>query len=115
METMFNAPDSKRKCAPAVRESDAKFGKSLEDAAKNHRTNRERFFGRHTDEPRQPVFRHALFSEHVPWMHKDGSAELLGCTPDWLQRRVVQIQYVDATSMRIGINVRTDLHAVQSQ
>src|SRR6266446_3374665 len=85
MKCVFDSSDREWERAAAMREGDAKFRKSLEHAAKNHRADRERRFGRHSDEPRQPVIRHALSAEHVPWVNEDRPAKLLGHTPDRLQ------------------------------
>ena len=115
MKCMFDSSDCEWKRAAAMGEGDAKFRKSLEDAAKNHRADRERRFGWHSDEPRQPVIRHALSAEHVPGVNEDRPAKLLGHTPDRLQRRIVQIQSVDATGVRVRVHVRANLRAAQSQ
>ena len=91
MKRMLDAADREWKRAAAVGKSDAKIRKSLEDAAKDHRANRERSFGRHTNEPWQPIFRHPLFAEHVPGMNEDRRIELLGRGPDGLKGCIVEI------------------------
>ncbi len=103
------------KRAAAVGESDAQFRETLEDAAENHRANRERSFSRHPDEPRQPVFRHAFLADHVPGMNEDGSVELFRRAPDGLKRSIIEIQGVDPAGVRICVHVRADLRAAQSQ
>ena len=112
---MLDAADGEWKRAAAVREGDAQLRKALEDAAENHRANRERSFGRHADEPRQPVFRHALLAKHVPWMNEDRSVELLGRAPDRLQRCVIEIQRIDAAEMLVRVDVGADLRAAQAE
>ena len=47
-----------------------------EHAAKNHRTNRQSRFGRHADQPRQPVEPHSFLAEHLPGVHEYRRAEL---------------------------------------
>src|ERR1700681_1549791 len=85
MKSMLNATDGNGKRAAAVREGDAKFGKSIEHTAEHHRTNCQRRFSWHADKPRQPILWHSLFAEHVPRMNEDGRVELLGCAPDGLE------------------------------
>src|SRR5438477_6498898 len=103
------------KRASTVCESDAQFRESLEDAAENHRTNGERSLSWHSDEPRQPIFWHAFLAEHVPGMNEDGSVELFRRAPNRLKRRIIEIQSIDASGVRICVHVRTDLCAAQSQ
>ena len=115
VEPVFDAADGERERAAAVSEGDTELRKPLEHTAEDHRADRERRLGWHTDEPGQPVFRHAFLSGHVPRMNEDGRAELLRGAPDRLQGRVVQVQSIDATEMRIGVDMRADLRATQSQ
>src|SRR5436853_6281316 len=98
-----------------MRESDPEFWKTLEDAAENHRTDRQRGLGRHADEPWQPVFRHALFAEHIPWMNEDRGAELFRRAPNRLKGSVVQVESVDAAEVRVRVHMRADLRAAQPQ
>src|SRR5215475_7358704 len=67
---VIDAPDSKWKRAAAVRKSNTKAREPFEDAAKNHGTDRERRLCRHTNQPRQPIFRHTLTAQHVPRVNK---------------------------------------------
>src|SRR5215472_11335844 len=106
---VINATDGKWKRAAAVRKRDAQLRKPLEHAPKNHRTNRERCFCRHGDKPRQPVFRHTLAAEHVPRMNKDCGLEFFGEAPDRLKRRVIEVQSIYSSKVRIRINVCSDL------
>ena len=52
---------------------------------------------------------------HVPWMNEHCRAELFGRAPDGLERRIVQIDTVDASGMRVRVHVRADLRAAQAQ
>src|SRR2546421_6948736 len=112
---MFDAADREWECAAAMRESDPEFWKTLKDAAENHRTDGERCFGRHADEPWQPVFRHALFAEHIPRMNEDRGAELFRRAPDRLKRSIVEIQSVDAAEVWVRVYVGADLSTSQPQ
>src|SRR5260370_8937749 len=114
MKCMFDSSDCEWKRAAAMGEGDAKFRKSLEDAAKNHRADRERRFGRHSDEPRQPVIRHALSAEHVPGVNEDRPAKLLDHTPDRLQRRILQLQVLESPADRFRVPMRANLPPPQS-
>src|SRR4051794_19907086 len=51
VKAVLDPADGEWKRAAAMGEGDAKFGEAREDAAENHRTNGERRFGRHPDEP----------------------------------------------------------------
>src|SRR6202022_4233425 len=115
MERALDAADGEWESAPAVRECDAELREPIEHAAEDHRTDRQRCLGRHADEPRQPIIRHALLAEHVPRMNEDRRAELLRRAPNWLKRRIVQIYGVDATRVRVCIDMRTDLRPAQTQ
>ena len=63
-------------------QGNAEFSEAVEHSAKRHAADREAGFRRHADQPRQPIFRHSLFSKHVPSMDKDRGVELLGRSPD---------------------------------
>src|SRR5262249_53113889 len=115
MKCMIDPADGKWKRAAAVRERDAQPGKPLEHASKNHGTDRERSFGRHGNQPRQPVFRHALAAQHIPRMNKDRGVEFFSGAPDRLKRSVIKVQSIYAPEMRVSINVRSDLHAAQPE
>src|SRR4029077_15458836 len=115
MKCVIDAADGKWKRATAVRKCDAQRRKPLEHASKNHRTNRERRFCWHGDQPRQPVFRHALATQHVPGMNKDRGIEFFSGAPDRLKRCVIEVQSIYASEMRIRINVRSDLRATQPE
>src|SRR5438128_12600139 len=82
MKRALDAANGEGKCAAAMSKPNAEFWESLEDAAENQGTNRKRSFSRHTDQPRQPMFRHALLAEHVPGMNKDRGGQLFSGTPD---------------------------------
>src|SRR5258708_6926349 len=112
---VINATDGKWKRASAVRKRDAQCRKPLEDASKNHGTDRERRFCRHCDQPRQPVFRHALAAQHVPRMNKDRGIEFYSGAPDRLKRCVIEVQSIYSSEIRIRINVRPDLRAAQPE
>src|SRR5215471_5367111 len=112
---VINATDGKWEGATAMRKRDAKFRKPLEHASENHRTDRERCFCRHGDQPRQPIFRHALAAQHVPWMNKDSSIEFFGSAPDRLKRGVIEVQSIYPSEIWIRINVRSDLSATQAK
>src|SRR6476469_10471617 len=115
MKCVIDASDSKWKGAAAVRKRDAQFRKPFEYASKNHGTNRERCFCRHSDQPRQPVLRHALAAQHVPRMNKDPRVELFGGAPDRLKRCVIEVQRIYAPKMRICVHVRSHLRAAQPE
>src|SRR5882724_8206318 len=85
VKSVIDATYGEGECAAAVRESDAKFWESLENSAEYHRADRERRFGRHADQPRQPIIRHPLLAEHVPWMNENCGARFLGRTPNRLE------------------------------
>src|SRR3954467_14055756 len=57
---MFYPADREGERAPAMGESHAQFWEPSEDASEDHRTNRERRFGRHADQPGQPVLWHSF-------------------------------------------------------
>src|SRR2546423_15628014 len=79
---VFDAADGEGKSAAAVGEGDAEFREALENAAEYHRADRERSFCWHADQPWQPVLRHPLFADHVPWMDEDGGAQFFGGAPN---------------------------------
>src|SRR4030095_3253446 len=115
MKCVIDATDGKWKRAAAVRKRDAQCRKPLEDASKNHRTDRERRFCRHGDQPWQPVFRHTLAAQHVPRMDKDRGIEFFSCAPDRLKRCVIEVQSIYASEIRIRVNVRSDLRAAKPE
>src|SRR6266566_3970493 len=115
VERVLDATDCEWERAAAVGEGYAKLWEPLKHAAEYHRANSERCLGRHADEPRQPVVRHSIFAEHVPRMNEDRRPKLLCRAPDGLERRIVQIQGVDATGVRIRIDVGADLYTAQPQ
>src|SRR5262245_45402922 len=100
---VIDTPDSKRKCAAAVRKGDTKAREPFKHAAKKHGTNRERRLCRHANQPRQPIFRHTLAAQHVPRMNKNCGVDFLSSAPNWLQCCVVEIQRINASEMRICI------------
>ena len=85
MKRVFDATDCEGECAAAMRKSNAQLWEPFEYAPKDHRANCERRFGRHANEPRQPVFRHTLSAEHVPGMNEDRCVELFSCAPHGLK------------------------------
>src|SRR5438046_10544783 len=89
--------------------------KTLEDATEYHGANRERSFGRHPDEPRQPIFRHPIRAHHVPGMHKDRGVELFGRFPNNVERWMVEVAALGAVTMVIRIDVRADLDTAQAK
>src|SRR6266571_6644149 len=115
MKRALDATDCSRKRSAAMSKADAEFWEPLKDAAENQGTNRKRGFGRHTDQPRQPIFLHALLAEHVPGMNKDRGVQFFSGAPHRLKRRIIEIQSIDATGMRICIDMRSDLRAAQPQ
>src|SRR5437870_4211948 len=48
-------------------------------------------------------------------MNKDRGVQFFSGAPHWLKRRIIEIQSVDATGMRICIDMRSDLRAAQPQ
>src|SRR6266568_1125881 len=115
MKRALDATDCSRKRSAAMSKADAEFWEPLKDAAENQGTNRKRSFGRHTDQPRQPIFWHALLAEHVPGMNKDRCVQFFSGAPHRLKRRIIEIQSVDATGMRVRIDMRSDLRTAHSQ
>src|SRR5207253_11470056 len=115
MKRALDTADCKGKCSAAMSKADAQFWEPLKDAAENQGTNRKRGFGRHTDQPRQPIFWHALLAQHVPGMNKDRCVQFFSGAPHRLKRRIIEIQRVDPTRMRICIDMRSDLSAAQTQ
>src|SRR6266567_5162261 len=115
MKRALDTANGEGKCAPAMSKPDTEFWESLDDATENHGTNRNRRFSRHTDQPRQPIFRHAFLTEHVPGMNKDRCVQFFSGAPDRLKRRIIEIQSVDATGMRVRIDMRSDLRTAHSQ
>src|SRR5438552_8993898 len=115
MKRALDATDGEGKCAAAMSKPNTEFWESLEDAAENQRTNGKRRFSRHSDQPRQPIFRHALLAQHVPGMNKDRGVQFFSGAPHRLKKRIIEIQRVDAAGMRICIDMRSDLRAAQPQ
>ena len=115
MKRAFDAANGNRECTAAMSESNTEVRESFKDTAENHGTDRKRCFSRHTDQPRQPIFPHALLAQHVPGMNKDRGVQFLSGAPHRLQRRVVEIQNIDATRMGIRIHMCADLRATHSQ
>src|SRR4029077_2800092 len=115
MKRVIDPADSKWKRAAAVGERDTQSWEAFEDAAKNHRTNRQRRLCRHGDQPGQPVFRHTIAAEHVPGMNKDRSVKLLGGVPNRLKRCVIEVQRIYASELRICVHVRAYLSATQAE
>src|SRR5262245_34812952 len=115
MKGVLDATSCKWKCAAAMCERDPKFGKAFEDTAENHRTDCERSFSGHSNKPWQPIFGHSFFPNHVPWMNEDGGSELFSSTPDRLKRRVIQVQTVESARMPVGVNMGSNLRAVQTK
>src|SRR5215831_12402606 len=115
MKCVIDAADGKWKRAAAVRKRDPQLGKPLEHASKNHGTDRQRRFCRHSYQPWQPVFRHTLAAQHVPGMDKDRRIEFFGRAPDRLKRCVVEVQSIYPSKLRIRINMRSDLRAAQPE
>src|SRR5207248_1875189 len=115
MKGVLDAANCEWESAAAMSKGDAKFWEALEDAAEHHGANRQRSLSRHSNKPRQPVLRHALLSDHIPRMNKDRRTELFGRAPDRLERRVVQIQGIDASRMWVCVDVGSDLRPAQAQ
>ena len=115
VKRVFDATDGEWKRAAAVRESDAQFREPLEHAAENHRANRERRFGRHADQPRQPIFRHALFAEHVPRMNEDGGVQFFAALQTGWSEALSRFNVSMRPKCGFGVDVRADLRAAQAQ
>ena len=103
---MLNAADGAGERAAAVREGDAQAGQPFEHAPEDHRADRQRRFGRHPDEPREPVLRHPLLAEDVPRVNEDARAEVGRGLEDREELRMVEAPPVD---------VRPDLHTRELQ
>src|SRR6266705_5217660 len=115
MEPVLDATDCSWKRAAAMRKGDAQIRKTLEDATEYHGANRERSFGRHPDEPRQPIFRHTIRAHHVPGMHKDRGVESFCRFPNNVERWMVEVAALGAVTMVIRIDVRADLDTAQAK
>src|SRR5262245_24651541 len=113
MKCVIDAANGKWKRAAAMGKCDTQCRKSLEHAAKNHRTDPETRFRRHRNQPWQPVFRHTLAAQHVPRVNKDRGIEFFSSAPDRLKRRIIEVQSIYASEIRIRINVRSDLSAAK--
>jgi hypothetical protein len=112
---MFDPADRSRKRAAAVGEGHPKFRKTFENSAEDHRTDRERTFSRHANQPGQPIFRHPLLAHHVPWMNKDRGAQFPRRFPENIERRMIEISAIRAVAVIVRIDMRSDLDAVQSE
>ena len=88
---------------------DAQFRKAFEDAAEDHAADREAGFRRHSDQPRQPVFRHARLADHVPRMHEDRGVEFLRRLPDHVEPAIIQVPALWSVTMLVRIYMRADL------
>src|SRR5205809_4051971 len=115
MKTVLDAADRSGKRTAAVREGHAQFWKTLEHATKNHRTNRERTFRRHADEPGQPIFLHTLLAHHVPGVNEDCGVRILRDFPDDIERGVIEIPAIRSVTMFVRIDMCPDLDAAQSE
>src|SRR4051812_47623058 len=82
VKRVFNSANGEGNCTATMGKGNAKLRKSREDATEHHRTDGERRFRGHSDEPWQPILRHSLFAHHVPWMNENCGAELFGCAPN---------------------------------
>ncbi len=65
-EAVLDAADRVRKRAAAVGEADAQRRQALEHAAEDQAAGGARLFGRHADQPRQPVLGHAVRGPSCP-------------------------------------------------
>src|SRR5205823_1345668 len=115
VKSMLDSADGPGKSAATMREHNAKHWEALKDSAEHHRTNRERTFGRHANEPWQPIFRHSLLAHHVPGMNKNWSVQALGRFPEDVERRMIQISAIWAMTMIVWIDMRADLNAMQAE
>src|SRR5205823_8782163 len=104
VKSMLDSADRSGKGAATMRKRNAKFWEALKDPAEHHRTNRERTFGRHANEPWQPIFRHSLLAHHVPGMNKNWSVQALGRFPEYVERRMIQISAIGAMTMIVWID-----------
>src|SRR5205823_930252 len=87
----------------------------LKDSAEQHRTNRERTFGRHADEPRQPVFRHPFLAHHVTGMNKNCSVQILSRLPNDVERWMIEVATIGAVTMVVWIDMSADLDSAESE
>src|SRR5205807_9734670 len=112
---MFDATDGEWKGAAAMRERNTKFWEALKDAAEDHRTNGERTFGRHTNKPWQPVFRHPFPAHHVPGMNENCGVQLLRRFPDDVERWMIEVAAIGAVTMIVWIDMGADLDSAESE
>src|SRR5438034_521705 len=75
----------------------------------------ERCLCRHTNQPRQPIFRHTITTQHIPRMNKNCGIDFFSSAPNWLERCVVEVQRIYASELRICIHVRPNLCAAQPE
>ena len=110
-EAMFDSPEREGKCPAPMGERDPQLWKALEDAAKNHRANRECGFRRHSDQPWQPEIRHAFLPDHVPGVNKNRGSEFFGFAPDGLQRRIIEVDGIEPAEMLVRVHMAANLRA----
>src|SRR4029077_17387130 len=115
MKRVIDPADSKWKRAAAVGERDTQSWEAFEDAAKNHRTDRERRLCRHGNQPGQPVFRHTIAAEHVPGMNKNRGLQFFGGVPNRLKRCIIEVQSIHASEIRIRVHVRPNLRTAKAE
>ncbi len=96
----------RREAAAAVGQHHAQFRQAFQHAAEGQAAGGARLLGRHADQPRHPVFRHAGHAHHVPRVHQHRGAEIGGGLEEREQFRRVEIPVAA---------VRADLHALQAQ
>ena len=105
-ETVLDAADRVRERAAAVGEADAQFRQPLEHAAEDQAAGGARLFGRHADQPGQPVLGHGVVAHHVPGMDQDCGTEIGGRLEERKQFRRIEVPVLD---------MRADLHGGQTQ
>jgi len=115
MKGMFDSSDGKWKRTAAV-------GKKRPAVSGIARRRRRKSLNKSRAKS-QPAFRRATVTNNsacvpcpaCPRMNEDGSVELFRRAPNGLKRRIIEIQSIEASGVRICIHVRANLCATQSQ
>src|SRR5207245_11559237 len=99
VKRMLDPADGKWEGAAAMRERDAQSWEPFEHTAEHHRTNRERTFCRHTDQPRYPIFRHSFRAHHVACINKNGAVQHRGALPNSGERGIIEISSIGTVAI----------------
>src|SRR4029079_13075273 len=98
IEPVLDPSKGSGKGSASVSEHDAQIRQPLQNAAKDERADRTGHFGRHPNEPREPVLLHVLLAHHVPRMNEDGHAQSFARFEKIEESRLVKIELVDVSA-----------------